>query len=55
MISKFIHYLKGVSTGCSMNTCKNDGVCIEKWEDNQQVCNCEMTTFTGDNCELGKS
>lgn len=36
---------------CLPNTCKNDGLCIEKWDENRVFCNCDMTTFSGDFCE----
>jgi len=44
---------ESVTQGCRKDTCKNEGVCIEKWEENRQLCNCEMTTFTGSSCEDG--
>ncbi len=45
---------ESVSQGCQKDTCKNEGVCIEKWEENRQLCNCELTTFTGSSCQDGK-
>lgn len=43
---------ESVSNGCRQDTCRNDGMCIEKWsEKNQQFCDCEMTTFWGPKCE----
>ena len=42
---------ESVASSCKQDTCRNDGVCIEKWDKNQQICNCEMTTFVGHKCE----
>lgn len=39
---------------CQTNTCKYGGFCIEKWEENEKLCDCDMTTFTGKFCELSK-
>ena len=38
-------------TDCGPKTCKNGGVCIEKWIENKKMCNCDFTSYTGNNCD----
>lgn len=36
---------------CLPYTCKNGGVCIENWNENKILCDCDTTTFTGNKCD----
>ena len=39
---------------CTAKTCKNGGVCMAKWVENKKICNCDYTSFIGNNCDKSK-
>nr|XP_043905213.1 neurexin-3b isoform X9 [Solea senegalensis] len=40
--------LQGPSTTCQDDSCANNGVCIQQWEN--FTCDCSMTSYTGTHC-----
>jgi len=37
------------SRNCNAYSCKNKGKCLKNWEDDDILCDCEMTSFSGSN------
>ena len=40
---------------CTKTNCKNGGICVDRWELNKRVCDCESTSYTGKYCHLSKT
>ncbi|GLG99772.1 Neurexin-4 [Gryllus bimaculatus] len=44
----------GIKEGCNMtcdsSPCKNDGICVEDFENEKSICVCERTSYYGDTC-----
>jgi len=38
---------------CDDQPCKNQGICIEDFQKQEVVCNCERTSFYGEYCDEG--
>ena len=51
IFKKFIIVFLKDPSDCGPKTCKNGGACIEKWIENKKMCNCDFTSFTGNNCD----
>ena len=49
---------KGVLPNCNMKCdgtpCKNMGICTEDFGKQESSCNCELTSYFGENCVEGK-
>ncbi|KAG9510420.1 Contactin-associated protein-like 5, partial [Fragariocoptes setiger] len=43
-------YRIGCKMHCDSMPCKNQGVCIENWQDDKIQCQCRHTSYTGDLC-----
>lgn len=47
----------GIVAGCNMKCderpCRNQGICIEDFQNNESSCNCELTSYYGEFCGQG--
>jgi hypothetical protein len=50
--NSFFLFITGSEVTCHSKLCHNGGRCEQQW--NSYICNCDMTSFTGQQCAQGK-